>query len=129
MGRNRTNYNNKYNPNKEDRTYEDFSKEENVEVVEEVKEEIKPDPEPYEEPIENATTVVLGKVDIPDNKMLNVRAEPSIDSDPVATINAHSEIVILDSNSNVNWHKICTAAGIEGYVLKDYVTGIHNTII
>lgn len=126
MSRNRTNYNNKYNPSKDDRTYEDFPKEEKVDIVEEVKEEIKS--EPYEELIENATTVVLGKVNIPDDKTLNVRSEASIDSEPLTTINAHSEIVILD-NSYADWYKVCTATGIEGYVLKEYVTGIHNTIV
>lgn len=120
MGRNRTNYNNKYN--KKEERY-DFPKEDHI--VDE-KTEFKP----YEEPIEDAVTVILGKVNIPDNKVLNVRSEPSMNADTLSTVNAHSEVVIIEAQNDFgDWYKICTAAGIDGYVRKEYVTGIHNAII
>lgn len=128
MSRNRTNYNNKYNSRKENRQYEETV----IEPIEEIVEEVMDDKvlEPYEEPIENATTVVLGKVNIPENKSLNVRSEKSKDSEALTTINCHSEVVILDGREDSgDWYKICTASGIEGYVLKEYISGIHNTII
>lgn len=112
MGRNRTNYNNKYNPKN------DHKKKEIVEETEEVQND------------SEIATVIVGKVNIPENKELNVRSEASKDSDPLTTINSRSEVVILDGKDNdSDWYKICTAAGIEGYVLKEYITNIHEATI
>lgn len=50
---------------------------------------------------------------------LNVRAEPSPTSKVVATIDASTEVAVYDSVGN--YYKICTASGIEGYCVKDYL--------
>lgn len=117
MGRNRTNYNNKYNPKN---NYE--KKEEEIIMEETEKEENQND--------SVVSKVMVGSVDIPLDKELNVRSEASKDSEPLTTINSLSNVVILgDLDDYADWYKICTAAGIEGYVLKEFITDIHEATI
>lgn len=52
---------------------------------------------------------------------LNVRVEPSIDSDIVTVLNAMSEIEINVAESTGEWFKVCTATGIEGYCMRKFV--------
>lgn len=52
---------------------------------------------------------------------LNVRANPDIDSDIVTVLNAMSEIEINVNESTGEWFKVCTATGIEGYCMREFV--------
>lgn len=52
---------------------------------------------------------------------LNVRAEPNIDSDIVTVLNVMSEIEINVNESTGKWFKVCTATGIEGYCMRQFV--------
>ena len=52
---------------------------------------------------------------------LNVREEPSPKAAVVAVIDASNEVVVYDSESFGNYYKICTASGVEGYCVKDYL--------
>jgi hypothetical protein len=52
---------------------------------------------------------------------LNVRAEASLFSDVICTLNAQSEIEIDIEKSDRDWFYICTATGIEGYCMRKYV--------
>lgn len=52
---------------------------------------------------------------------LNVRAEASLFSDVICTLNAQSEIEIDVEKSDKDWFYICTATGIEGYCMRKYV--------
>lgn len=53
---------------------------------------------------------------------LNVREEPSPKANVIAIIDASNEVVVHDSESFGNYYKICTASGIEGYCIKDYLS-------
>lgn len=71
--------------------------------------------EESEESSEPVTAIVVGCA------KLNVREEPSPRANVIAIIDASNEVVVCDSESFGNYYKICTAAGIEGYCVKDYL--------
>ena len=52
---------------------------------------------------------------------LNVREKPAAGSRVVSIIDAGSELSVTTDESFGNFYKICTASGIEGYCVKDYV--------
>lgn len=54
-------------------------------------------------------------------KMLNVRIAPRKFADVVTVVNADSELIIDLDRSNDEWYSVCTAAGVEGYCVKDFV--------
>lgn len=54
-------------------------------------------------------------------KKLNVRVEPSIDSDVVCTIPLGSTVMIDTDKSTDEWLSICTEAGIEGFCVAEYI--------
>lgn len=49
-----------------------------------------------------------------------VREEPSKDSKPVTTIKKDQEVMIL-SEHNGDWYKVCLPSGLEGYMMKSFV--------
>lgn len=101
---------------------------ENYEVPEEVKPVL---PENYEtpEPVETVETAepvieepkpVIGIV-VGCTK-LNVREAANADADPVGTVEAGSEVEIDESKSTEYFYKVCTAAGLEGFCMKKFIT-------
>lgn len=52
---------------------------------------------------------------------LNVREEPSPKACIVAVIDASNEVVIYGDEGFGNYYKVCTASGIEGYCIKDFL--------
>jgi hypothetical protein len=107
------------------------------EVVEEVVQEVETAVEPIAEPVVEVQTAieeVAEPVVLEDEKeaditsaivvncaKLNVREEPSPKGAVVAVIDASNEVVICASESFGNYYKVCTASGIEGYCIKDYL--------
>lgn len=110
-------------------------KTEPVEVKEEVKvekpapvvEEVKPEPTPAPvveqpkpvvkpEPPKPVTGIVSGCA------KLNVRKAANKDAEVVAVINEGSEVVINRIKSTVDFYAVCTAAGIEGFCMKKFIT-------
>ena len=83
-------------------------------VVEAVKEEPKPVVKP--EPPKPVTGTVTGCM------RLNVRESASINANVLAVINEGSEVVINRIKSTVDFYAVCTAAGIEGYCMKKFIT-------
>lgn len=71
--------------------------------------------EESEESNEPITAIVV------DCAKLNVREEPSPKANVVAVIDASNEVVIYEDESFGNYYKVCTASGIEGYCVKDYL--------
>lgn len=59
---------------------------------------------------------------VTDCLVLNVREAPSTDAPVVCTINASTEIVIDEEETTDTFYKICTAAGVEGFCMKRYIT-------
>jgi hypothetical protein len=94
--------------------------------------EVKPTPvEPVEiiKPDEPEIINVFGVVEkvkhtigVVDNCVkLNVRKNPNRHSEVLGVIDKGAEVIIDEANSTVNLYKICTATGIEGYCMKDYI--------
>lgn len=52
---------------------------------------------------------------------LNVREEPSTNSEIVCVLDVMSEIEIDVEKSTDEWFKICTAIGVEGYCMRKFV--------
>lgn len=69
-----------------------------------------------EEPEQSTTSAIVVNC-----AKLNVREEPSPKGAVVAVIDASNEVVICESESFGNYYKVCTASGIEGYCIKDYL--------
>lgn len=90
----------------------DISPEPVVEVQMAIEEVAEPEVLTSEEPL---TAVVVGCA------KLNVREEPTSKATVVAVIDASNEVVVYDSESFGNYYKVCTASGIEGYCVKDYL--------
>ena len=72
-------------------------------------------------PIEEAKQPDILSAIVVDCAKLNVREEPSPKANVVAIIDASNEVVVYDSESFGNYYKVCTASGIEGYCVKDYL--------
>lgn len=64
----------------------------------------------------DAIAVVTGCV------KLNVRRRPRVDADIVTKIPVNSEVMVDLNGSTAQFYKVCTAAGIEGFCMKQYIT-------
>lgn len=53
---------------------------------------------------------------------LNVRETPDKDANVLTTIQAGSEVMIDMAASTTDFYKVCTAVGIEGFCMKQYIT-------
>lgn len=51
---------------------------------------------------------------------LNVRSNTDTNSDILTTLNEGEEVRIEDEYYSY-WYKVCTASGIEGFALKEYI--------
>ena len=87
-------------------------------VIPEVEPALVSDPEPSVEP-ENRK---FGKIS--NCKKLNVRKLPSRDAEIVSELVEGSEVMIDEKESTALFYKICTEHGIDGYCMKDYITGV-----
>ena len=80
--------------------------------------------EEIDEPIvENeavANEICIGVVS--DCDRLNVRKTPSRNALVVAEIDVDTEVMIDLDNSTAGWYNICTATGVEGFCMKDFIT-------
>lgn len=54
--------------------------------------------------------------------MLNVREEPRSDANILGTVNQLSQVMIDIGKSTESYYKVCTASGVEGFCLKNYIT-------
>lgn len=54
-------------------------------------------------------------------KKLNVRVAPYVDADIECTIDEDSKVIINEAESTEDFYKVCTAAGVEGFCMKDYI--------
>lgn len=52
---------------------------------------------------------------------LNIREEPSIDAKIVAVVTKGSVLEIDAENCDGEWFGVCTASGIQGFCMADYV--------
>lgn len=98
----------------EKRDYTKFSKENVNEVV-----ESREDPIPTEI-VEEADKLLIGIVT--DCTRLNVRKYPNSKAPVVAVIDASTDLVVYDDESSGDFFKICTASGIEGFCMKQFIS-------
>lgn len=104
------------------KNYSKYSKpevaEEAVETVETpVVEEVPTEAPVVEEP--NPSKPVTGTV--VNCTKLNIRKAAKKDADILCEVKAGSILMIDMEGSKKDWYKVCTAAGIKGYCVKDYV--------
>lgn len=52
---------------------------------------------------------------------LNIRKTPNPTGEVIGTIDVDSEVTIDEDESTGNFYKICTAAGAEGYCMKQFI--------
>lgn len=50
-----------------------------------------------------------------------MRFEADKESEPVDIMEENDEVEIIDS-TNPEWYKVCNSAGIEGYIMKKFIT-------
>ena len=77
-------------------------------------------------------TPVVEEVVVPEKKpvigvvtncvKLNIRKYPKPNSTVLCTVDCKSDLVIDEADSTNDYYKVCTAAGIEGYCMKKFVT-------
>lgn len=109
--------------------YSKFSKNEKDidEKVEEIKKELKEKVEDVEEKVEEVKekvveAVIEAKKGVVANcENLNVRSEPKADADVVAIVSCDSEVSVDMKDSTSDFYAVCTAAGIEGYCMKQFI--------
>lgn len=71
------------------------------------------------EETETAVTALTGKVNC---NGLNVRAKASTESEVLAVIHQDDKVVIDNEASTDEWYAVCTAAGVNGFCMKQYIT-------
>lgn len=64
--------------------------------------------------------VVTGKVT--DCGQLNVRRAPSMNATVMCTIDRDAEVTVDEGKSTAEWYRVCTAAGVNGFCMKKYIT-------
>lgn len=58
---------------------------------------------------------------VKDCARLNVRREPSMESDVLVTVTLGDEIDVFQDKSDADWYAVCTAAGVEGFCMRNFV--------
>lgn len=76
-----------------------------------------PEDDVVEEPVKKTVT---GKV--VDCERLNVRKDPSTTAPVLCKLNESTEVIVDEDNSTEDFYKVCTATGVEGYCMKDFIT-------
>lgn len=75
---------------------------------------VKPEVKPEVKPVITGTVVNCTK--------LNVRSNPVIDAEILTVLDANSEVEIDKARSTNEWLKITTAAGIDGFCMRKFVS-------
>lgn len=78
--------------------------------------------EPEEAPAANAVAKPEPITGVVDNCIrLNVREKPSIDAEILTALEAGSEVRLLKDEIDNGFYKICTASGLDGYCMCEYI--------
>lgn len=67
--------------------------------------------------------VLMGTID--NCGRVYVRSDARKDANPLTDIEKGSEVLVtgtFDDYENNGWYKVCTAAGVEGYIMAKFVT-------
>lgn len=71
------------------------------------------------EPIEE--TEPVEKIGVVNSNLLNIRKEPSTNTEVIAIVGILDELSINEKNSTDEWFAVCTASGVEGFCMKKFV--------
>lgn len=90
-------------------------------VIETVVEEpaVEPVAEVVEEVVKPQPKIIKGVV--VDCSKLNVRVAPNAKADIACIIDAKSEVKVNMTKSTDDWFSVCTAAGVEGFCMRQYI--------
>ena len=78
--------------------------------------------EPEETPAANAVSKSEPIAGIVDNCIrLNVREKPSVDAEILTALEVGSEVRILKDETENGFYKVCTASGLDGYCMCEYI--------
>lgn len=83
--------------------------------------EVEDESEPVEEDVVDEK-VLMGVID--NCNRVYVRSNADKDSEPVTDLNKGAEVLVtgtFDDSDNVGWYKVCTATGVEGYIMSKFV--------
>ena len=128
----RNNYNN-YSKKRDEVIKDDLVTETKIEeeIVDELPEQVAPETTIYDDiPVDciyvqanvvpAKTEPIIGIVE--GCKKLNVRSNPNPNANVLAVVDKDKELVIdLDKSTN-DWYSVCTASGIDGYCMREFVT-------
>lgn len=79
-------------------------------------------PEPEETLVVNDAVKSEPITGIVDNCFrLNVREKPSVDAEILIALEAGSEVLLLKDEMENGFYKVCTASGLEGYCMCEYI--------
>lgn len=79
-------------------------------------------PEPEEAQVVNDVGKSEHITGIVDNCFrLNVREKPSVDAEILTVLEAGSEVRLLKDAMENGFYKVCTASGLEGYCMCEYI--------
>ena len=87
-------------------------------VAEPVKEEVV---EKVEAPVERVKAEVVVEATVVGCTLLNVRAEANADAEVVCRIKEDDVVHVTKKESTKDFYKVCTAAGIEGFCMKQFI--------
>lgn len=76
-------------------------------------------PAPIEEPVEKKDKITKYLNVIAEN--LNVRKEPSTDSEVLVIVSKDDKLVINDAKLVKGFYSVTTVSGVNGYVMKEFV--------
>ena len=85
-------------------------------------EEVVANSEPVEEPaVQNVATFVKGVVT--GCKKLHLRKEPNKGAASLCILDENAEVTVnFEESTTADFYKVCTAAGIEGYCMKKFIS-------
>ncbi len=94
-----------------------------VKPVEKAAPEVKMEAKPIvmKESVETVTLPETVEGVVANCSKLNVREAPDIESNILCVLDLMSEIEIDVSKSTKDWVHVCTATGVEGYCMRQYV--------
>ena len=117
----KTNYNNySKRPENRDNVERPTNPVVDVETVTETIPETKPEVKPAA-PVKPAKPVTKNGV-VSGCAKLNIRDGASTTADVLCVVDANSELVVYINENFGEFYKVCTASGVEGYCMKNYVS-------
>lgn len=79
-------------------------------------------PEPEETKVVNDAVKPEHITGIVDNCFrLNIREKPSVDAEILTALEAGSEVRLMNDEIENGFYKVCTASGLEGYCMREYI--------